>query len=48
MVVAEQRFDSREWAPFVMNADDGLLVWRMADRTADSIQIVKLKYQHQK
>lgn len=45
VVVAEQRFDSREWAPFVMNAGDGLLVWRMTDRTADSLRIVKLKYQ---
>jgi hypothetical protein len=44
VVVAEQRFDSREWAPFAMEASDGVLAWRMTERTADSLQIVKLKY----
>jgi hypothetical protein len=43
-VIAEQRFDSEMWAPFVVNAGDGLLVLKMADRAADSLRIVKLKY----
>lgn len=40
-LIGEQFFNSDDWAPFIVESDDGFLVWKMAERKSDSLNIVE-------